>query len=81
MLKVVKFVIDNRPDSRDINLVYKEKYMLSEQVTMFCDINNISPKIETKSLGVPLTGDHSTLYSLNIELDGLAAGFKEYNKL
>ena len=81
VLKVVKFVIDERPPARDINLVYKEKYTLSDQVDMFSKINQLTTSIEVKASGVPITGDHSILYSFGIELDGLAAGFAEYGKL
>jgi GDP-L-fucose synthase len=81
VLKVVEFVINEKPKDRDINLVYKEKYLLSNQVAMFSEINQLTTSVEVKATGVPLTGDHSILYSFGIELDGLAAGFAEYGKL
>lgn len=78
ILKVVEFVIDTKPDTRDFNLVYKEKYMLSEQVKMFCDINKMNTNIEIKSYGNHLTGSSAVLDSFELKLLGLTKGFKKY---
>ena len=77
-LTVTKFVIDESPSVRDINLVYPEKLLISEQVQMFCDINNIQPKIEIKSSGFNLTGNSETISSFGLHLSGLTNGFKKY---
>jgi UDP-glucose 4-epimerase len=77
-LAVTDFVINEKPIVRDVNLVYSEKLLLSEQVKLFCDIKNIEPEIEIVSSGLDLTGDASVLRSFNLQLQGLEAGFRKY---
>lgn len=77
-LTVTEFVINEQPIMRDINLVYPEKLLLSDQVDMFCNTKNIHPEIDTLSHGLDLTGDASVLSSFNLQLQGLEAGFRKY---
>lgn len=77
-LTVTEFVINEHPINRDINLVYPEKLLLSEQVNLFCNVNHINPNIETIVSGLELTGNAGILSSFNLNLQGLAAGFKKY---
>ena len=76
---VVKFVIDETPLIRDINLVYSDKLTLSEQVELFCSVNNIHPEVSIKSIGFNLTGSPSNLLSFNLPLEGLVKGFEKYS--
>lgn len=77
-LTVTDFVINERPTIRDVNLVYPEKLLLSEQVKMFCNVKHINPDIKVLTSGLDLTGDSSILSSFNLQLQGLEAGFKKY---
>lgn len=77
-LKVTEFVINESPLVRDVNLVYSEKLLISEQVKMFCDINNIYPTINIAENGYELTGDPTILKSFNLRLQGLLYGFSKY---
>ena len=77
-LTVVEFVINETPDTRDINLVYNQKLLMSEQAEIFCRINQINPCVTIKSTGNELTGDPAILNSFNLKLQGLEAGFKKY---
>lgn len=79
LLKVVEFVIDEKPAQRDINLVYEQKLYLSQQVELFCEINNINPVVDIKKSGYWLTGDPTILKSFNLKLDGLAKAFEKYS--
>jgi len=80
-LSVTEFIINEQPIVRDINLVYPEKLLISDQVNMFCNIKNIKPDIDTLSLGLDLTGDATVLNSFNLQLQGLEAGFAKYEIL
>lgn len=77
-LAVTEFVLNERPAVRDINLVYSEKLLISEQVKMFCDVKHINPDIKVLTSGLDLTGDASVLNSFNLQLQGLESGFKKY---
>jgi len=77
-LKVTEFVINESPIERDINLVYSEKLLISKQVELFCDINNINPIINIKEIGYELTGSDEILKSFNIQLQGLLYGFSKF---
>lgn len=77
-LKVTEFVINESPAIRDINLVYSEKLLISEQVDLFCKINNITPTVNIELTGYALTGDDTVLKSFNLPLQGLLYGFSKY---
>ena len=79
VLTVVKFIIDETPSTRDINLVYKDKLALSEQVKLFCNVNNIYPAVTINSIGFDLTGNPDNLSAFNLPLEGLVKGFEKYS--
>jgi hypothetical protein len=79
LIMVVKVFIDEPIEIRDLNLVYKDKLSLLEQVTLFCNVNNINPEIVINSTGFDLTGSSDNLLSLNLKLDGLVKGFEKYS--
>ena len=80
ILTVVECIIHNNLHIKDINLVYKEKLTLSEQASLFCDVNKINPVVTVNSTGFNLTGDASNLASLNLPLNGLVKGFEKYHQ-
>jgi nucleoside-diphosphate-sugar epimerase len=77
-LTVTEFIINEKPVVRDINLVYPEKLLISEQVDIFCKIKHFNPEINILHSGFDLTGDSSILSSFNLQLQGLESGFKKY---
>ena len=79
VLTVVKFVIDETLSTRDINLVYQDKLTLSEQVELFCEVNNIRPEVTINSIGFDLTGTPDNLSTFNLPLEGLVKGFEKYS--
>ena len=78
---VVDMLTKESPFIRDINLVYRDKLTLSEQVNLFCYANKISPTIIVNSTGYELTGDSSNLESFNLPLQGLVKGFEKYSQI
>lgn len=80
IIKVTNFFINEDPPIKDLNLVYKEKLTLLDQIDMFCDINHINPIIKVSEEGHELTGSSVLLESLNLKLKGLEKGFKDYKK-
>ena len=80
ILAVANFVIDESPSIRDVNLVYKDKLLLTEQVSLFCDVNKISPEVVVNSTGYHLTGNPDNLLSFNLPLQGLVKGFEKYSQ-
>jgi nucleoside-diphosphate-sugar epimerase len=65
---------------KDINCVYQNKLLISETILKFAEIKNITTPIEiTSSIDKNYTGSGQKLAKLNIKLDGLENGFKNYN--
>ena len=81
ILTTVDFVINETPYIRDINLVYADKLLLSQQVELFCDVNKINPIIEVNAIGYNLTGSAVNLEHLNLPLHGLVKGFEKYSQI
>jgi nucleoside-diphosphate-sugar epimerase len=64
----------------DINVVYMQKYLLSEYARMFADVHNIPhSRIIVEDTGVNnFTGNGFHLGSNNFNFKGLIAGFEQY---
>ena len=81
LLKIVNHCIDNTWTVKDVNAVYKEKFKISQVLSMFCELNNISPDFEIVSHGTNnYTGDNNNLASLEIKLNGMKHGLLTYIK-
>jgi hypothetical protein len=78
VLTITKFVINEKPLARDINVVYNKKLLLSEQVELFCSVNKIHPQIVINDKGYELTGRSDLIDSFNLEFEGLEKGFIKY---
>ena len=79
LCKVVNsFVIENHM-VYDVNCVYEDKRKISQVAALFADVNKLKREIIVTSTSENnYTGSHRNLYSLNLQLDGLEKGFKEY---
>lgn len=79
---VVDAILNNQIIDRDLNIVYSEKYKISDILRLYCDINNI----EYSSFSVTgidnknYTGSGEKLLKYNLELEGLESALKKYNK-
>lgn len=80
-VKVIDHVISNQITGQDFNCVYNDKLLLSEILTMFCDVHNLEKRFEVGSTtNLSYTGSASKInYSMQqLELDGLVQGMKDY---
>lgn len=79
ILPVVRYYIDQQPEFKDINLVYEEKYLLSNFVKLYQEIHNLNDNITiSKTKDFNYTGNGSKLASLNLPLLGITHGLKNY---
>ena len=79
LCKVVNEFIINDHLVKDVNCVYMEKYKISEVISMFASIHDLKNSIIVVSESANnYTGDGNILKSLNIELDGLEKGIRQY---
>jgi len=79
LLSVVEHFVENDVTVKDVNCVYDTKLLISQAVELFCHVRQLNPKISVVSCSSNnYTGSHDNLYSLNIELQGLEQGFKDY---
>jgi len=77
---VVKYVIDNDLCGVDLNCTYKEKIKLSEFLSLYDKLNNRESNFVVSSVNNKnYTGDSSLLDSLNVNLNGLEHGLRNYN--
>lgn len=80
VLPVVNRIIEDEIVYRDINMVYEQKYKLSDMAKMFCDINGINSNyvIVQGTKQNNLTGNPTRLKDLSLDLTGLTKGFSLY---
>lgn len=79
---VVKEIIQNNIQIKDLNLVYDQKYSLVELCKLIIDISKSksSIKIYSKTPGLNYYGDGSRLKGLGIKLKGLELGIEEFRQ-
>lgn len=80
-VKVVEYIITDRPQTHDINCVYSEKYLLSDFLMLFCKLHQLNKKFTaTKQSQNNYTGNGTRLnYIKNqIKLQGLEQGLRDY---
>ena len=77
---MVNCIIDGNAKHSDVNMVYKDKYRLSELAFMICDITGVDPgKIKISgNRNNNLTGNSSRLDSYGFKLQGVKQGIKNY---
>lgn len=76
---VIQYFVDaDVPKYRDVNAVYENKLLLSEQVNRFKEIHGLTTSIHIDGPTVDYTGDGGKLKDLNLQLTGLEQGMKNY---
>lgn len=80
LAKVTEFVIRENPSTRDFNVVYQEKILVSDMLRMFAKLHNIDPTLVkvTGTKGKCYTGNSKLLTQHNILLDGLEQSLLTY---
>jgi UDP-glucose 4-epimerase len=80
ILPVVDYYINNFPKYKDLNLVYKNKMLLSDFVYKFCLVKNLpTDNIKTsEKLGLNYTGSSSKFEELNFPTTDLNQAFENY---
>lgn len=84
LTKTIEFILNQSTCTYDINMVYENKYKLSELTNYINNLSTKKIKINILNTGMNLsyTGDGTKLKSLNLSLTGLFNGIVEcYNKL
>lgn len=82
LAKVVEFYIHNNNLDKDINVVYEEKFKISDICKKYSEIKNLNSnliKIESTSFN-DYTGDGTKLKSLNLKIDGLEKSLEKYQR-
>lgn len=82
IVPVIEAIVNNRCVYREINMVYPEKYLLSELAQQFAVVQGLDPsvvKISARSQA-NLTGQAQRLSDLNLVLTGLTEGFRRYQQ-
>ena len=81
VLEVINYYLNPKNEKiKDLNLVYKEKYLLSEFVNKFLTFHNIQKTIKFKDSHINYTGSSKVLDSLNLNFGGIEKGIKDYFK-
>ncbi len=80
LVPVIDAIIDRQLNDYDLNIVYKQKHLLSEYAHMFADVHGIShSRIIVDHTGSNnFTGRGDLLDSLELPSKGLYQGFKQY---
>jgi len=78
LIPVMNHYIDTDPFYKDINLVYKEKFLLSDLVSKFTNFHNIKIDVIYNKVNKNYTGSSEKLDSLNFKLKGVEAGLRDY---
>lgn len=74
------YVFANDDMPADVNCVYKDKFKISDILTKFIEINNLTNRFEIRSVcDNNYTGSSDMLSQLPIELLGLEHGIKHYS--
>jgi len=76
--RVLLHYLNNQVSIKDVNCVYQEKYKLMTILDNFRVYHNIFVTLDLASGGKDYTGNGDRLASLNIPLDGLEQGLKDY---
>lgn len=77
--RVVEHCIDNNWTVKDVNAVYEHKIKISQALQLFCETRNLDSNFTVLSESSNnYTGSGLLLKTLQIKLDGLEQGFKEY---
>jgi GDP-L-fucose synthase len=77
--RVVEDCVDKNWSIKDVNAVYPNKVKISQAMELFCQAHNLPANITVLSeSSMNYTGSGETLSKLDIKLEGLEQGFKNY---
>lgn len=81
-VRVIQAVIDGTIQDRDLNVVYDQKYRLSEILMLYSKLQGLDTTfLHVNSVNIlNYTGDSSRLSKYNLELDGLEKSLLLYGK-
>lgn len=80
IIPMINKIVSQGSDHKDINMVYKNKYRMSELAKLFCNVHGIDPT-NINILGnnnLNLTGSSTNLDMNNFNYIGLEEGFRLY---
>jgi nucleoside-diphosphate-sugar epimerase len=79
---VINAVLNNQIIDRDLNVVYPEKYKISDILKTYCEINAIEGSyfLVTGVDNKNYTGNGEKLTNYDLKLEGLTAALKKYNE-
>jgi GDP-L-fucose synthase len=75
---IVKYFIEETPVVKDINLVYKQKFLLSELVSKFTKIHNLKVNVLCDKSALNYTGSSTLIDSLNLQLSNIDTALERY---
>lgn len=78
IIPVLNYYLSDQNKPKDINLVYKDKILLSDFIGRFFEYKGLNKKIVYKSADLNYTGSYEKLDILGLGLKGLDQGLKEY---
>lgn len=77
---LIKKILLGEIHHRDLNMVYKEKYLISDILRKYCDLHGIDPSVINikSSTTKNYTGSSALLDQYNLPFDGLEKSLKKY---
>ena len=76
---IVRAVLNNKVEHRNINCVYPKKYRLSEILSVYCDKHGLNSNlINITGQGLNYTGNGNILSRYNLDLEGLEQSLANY---
>lgn len=81
LCSLVEHCVLNTWNIKDVNAVYKEKYLIDQVLDLFCSVNNLAKNFSVVSHSEHnYTGSADKVDSLAIRFKGLEKGLEEYTK-
>lgn len=79
LLLVLDYYVATKDLPKDVNMSYKDKYLISEVLAKFCELNNLKKDFMVESTDkLNYTGSYERLARLPIKLNGLEHGLENY---
>lgn len=78
LVTVVKYFCENTPKYNDVNMVYNEKYRLSDYIYTIYKYNKLNKKINSTKSNKNYTGSGERLSELNLPLVGINDELRKY---
>lgn len=78
IIPVLTHFIENDEKIKDINLVYTKKFLLTELIIKFLEVQSLNKPIIYTNSSMNYTGSSLILDSLNFKFKGIECGLREY---